>query len=82
MQTATLLLHIAGVILAVYLYRRSLIWKYFALMLLFSNIIGAAFYIYAAFEFPIRHELSQLRSLIQAIILLMFSLALLRGSND
>jgi len=82
MQTVTLLLHIAGIFLAVYIYRKSLVWKYFALMLLFSNIVGAAFYVYILFDLPFKNDLSQFRSLIQAIILLMFSLSLRGRHND
>ena len=82
MQTTTLILHIIGIFLAVYIYRHRYGWRYFALTLLFSNLIGAAFYIYLLFDFPSRYELSQLRSLIQAIILLAFGLGLSKDGDE
>lgn len=83
MQTATLTIHIVGVILALYIYRNRREWRYFALMLLFSNFIGALFYILVLFDIPTRHELSAYRSFMQAVILLAFGLGLAKdGTND
>ena len=79
MQITTLILHMIGAILAVYIYRSYPGWRYFALMLLFSNVIGAIFYFLVLLENPYRHELSQFRSLVQAVILLAFGLGLARG---
>lgn len=79
MQITTLILHMICVILAVYIHRNYSGWRHFALMLLFSNTIGAIFYFLVLFENPYRHELSQFRSLVQAVILLAFGLGLARG---
>jgi hypothetical protein len=50
-------------------------------LLLFSNIIGALFYFLVIVEGPSRHEFSQLRSLIQALVLLGFALGLPRNNG-
>ena len=81
MPTTTLILHIIGIFLAVYIYRHRYDWRYFALMLLFSNFVGALFYFLVIIEGPARHEFSQLRSLIQAIILLAFGFGLSKDGD-
>ena len=80
MQTATLTIHIIGALLAVYIYRNR--WRYFAVMLFISNFAGALFYFLVIFENPYRHEYSQLRSLLQAIMLLAFALGLAKDGDD
>lgn len=82
MQNVTLTIHIIGVVLTLYIYRRRPEWRYFALMLLLSNFIGALFYILVLFNIPARHELSAYRSFIQAVILFAFSMGLAKDGNN
>lgn len=82
MQAIILITHILGAVLSLYLYRVSRRWKYFALMLLLSNIIGVVFYIYSIALLPNRHDLSLYRSLAQAVLLFVFALGLLMEGRD
>lgn len=78
MQIITLLAHAAGCIVALYIHWKHREWKYYAAMLLMFNGVGVLFYLTVLFESPLRHDFSQVRSLIQALILLMFSVGLIR----
>lgn len=82
MQTIILITHILGVVLSLYLYRVSRRWKYFALMLLLSNIIGVVFYIYSIALLPNRHDLSLYRSFAQALLAFIITVGLIAEGKD
>lgn len=48
-------------------------------MLFISNLISVLFYLSVFLENPYRHDLSQLRSLLQTVILFTFSIGLAIG---
>lgn len=81
MQFITLLAHVAGCIVALYIHRKHAEWKYYAAMLLMFNVIGVLFYLTVFMEVPFRHDLSQIRSFLQVLILLMFSVGLMGTLN-
>ena len=82
MQTIILITHILGVVLSLYLYRVSRRWKYFALMLLLSNVIGVVFYIYSILQLPNRHDLSLYRSFAQALLAFIITIGLIVEGRD
>jgi len=81
MQAVTLIAHVIGCIVALLIHARHSEWKYYAVMLLLFNAVGVLFYLSVFFELPIRHELSQIRSFLQALILVMFSIGLMGTLN-
>jgi len=76
MQNLTLLLHIVLCIIAVFIYRNNKFWKYFAIMLFYSNFVGAIFYVLITVGVS-GHPTSLLRSLLQVLGWLFFSIPLL-----
>lgn len=82
MQVTILIIHVLGAVLSVYLFRFSHRWRYFALMLLLSNLIGVLFYIYVIASFPDRHELSLYRSLAQALLAFIITIGLIVEGKD
>jgi len=82
MQELTLAINIAACVLAVVIYRRKMIWKYFALMLFFTNFVSAIFYFFIFFVPGFSgHPYSQMRSLLQVLGWFMFSLSLARRED-
>ena len=82
MQTVTLLIHIIGALLSLYLCLRYKHWRYMALMLLFSNIIGIAFYTMVLLQVPDRHDISLYRSMASALLSLLIAAGLIWGNNN
>lgn len=83
MQVVTLTLHIIAIPIALHIIRKRWEWQYYGWMLLFSNFTGALFYVIVLLDLtPYGHELSQLRSLLLSIILLMFSVSIANGNGN